>query len=98
MTTRTAIAEIRSMLREIRRDHMLSGCVNDVKTIITAYNAKRQALQMAIKALEENEVLHKALERIGQSFAVECDHYDGEYWKKYFIELVEKEVRDDKQE
>lgn len=98
MTTRIAIAEIRSMLREIRRDHMLSGCVNDVKTIITAYNAKRQVLQMAIKALEENEVLHEALERMGHSFAIECDYHDGQYWKKYFIELVEKEVRDDKQE
>lgn len=53
MNTKTAIAEIKSMLREIRRDHMLSGCVNDVKTIITAYNAKQQALKMAVQALEE---------------------------------------------
>ena len=59
MRTKTAIAEIRSMLREMRRDHMLSGCVNDVKTIIVAYNAKRQALQMALKALEEKAKLEE---------------------------------------
>lgn len=97
MNTKTAIAEIKSMLREIRRDHMLSGCVNDVKTIITAYNAKRQALQMAIKVLEENEILHKALKRAGEVFAAEHEYDDnGDYWKKYFIEQVEREAHNDK--
>ena len=64
MNTKSAIAEIREMIRDIRRDHMLSGCINDVKTVIVAFNTKRNALKMALKALEEKETSCNSAEKL----------------------------------
>lgn len=74
MNIKSAIAEIREMLRDIRRDHMLSGCVNDVKTIVTAYNAKRQALRMAVSALEEKAADSNSVDKLHRAVDLLREH------------------------
>lgn len=98
MDSKTAISELEEMLQMMGFDRRTVASLNspyqDVRSkrsFMMQFDARMDALQFAIDAIN-------ALHRMGEAFAVECDHYDGDYWAKYFMDEIKRKREEIKAE